>query len=352
MKQDLYNLTILILTYNRPDYVQRTIDTLEKYNFKILIMDGSDSSNSYRFDASKTTYVHSKTSYYNRLVLSSKFIKTKYVKMLADDEFLIKKTIDEYIFFLESNEEFVSASGKTLRFNFVKDRVKYYTIYENSSKHSLTSDDAFERLEHHFNGYLPTIIYSILRTDVWHQIFSRNFNLPQNISAIEEIFVETSVLLLGKCYVDDEIYWLRSDENPPNDKDYNKIRFYAWVLNSQLSKKSYEIFIKNICEAAGLDLKKNKLIAQAYYNYASKTKKDVNNENKLKFIPNKFREVIPLNYRLKVGNLDRRYKKFLANRKSLDKIHLNKYFVDRDKLKEIIEIEQLVINFHLFHMTH
>ncbi len=352
MNQGLHNLTVLILTYNRPDYVQRTIETLEKYDLKILIMDGSEGGNSFKFDTSKTTYVHSETSYYNRSVMSSKLIKTKYVKMLADDEFLIIKTIDEYINFLENNNNFVSISGKTLGFNFVKDRVRYYTIYENSLKHSLTSEDAFERLEHHFTDYLPTIIYSVLRTSVWQQIFSRNLYLPQNVEAIEEIYVTTLVALLGKCYVNDEIYWLRSGENPPMHRDNNKLRFYSWVLNSKLSKKSYEVFLKNICEVAGLDLTKKKLISQVYYKYALKTNKDVNNNNKFKFVPILLREAIPLNFRLKVGKLERKFENFIENRKFLNKLQVNQLFTDKDKLEEFIKIEGLIINFHLFNRTH
>ena len=101
MKNDFLDLTIVIFTYNRHKFLQRTLEYYTNFNLKILVVDGSDKNfNNIILNRSNIKYYHIKKDYYSRYSFATKKITTKYIIIANDDEFLIINSLKKCINFL------------------------------------------------------------------------------------------------------------------------------------------------------------------------------------------------------------------------------------------------------------
>jgi hypothetical protein len=86
--QILSNLTIVILTYNRPEYIKRAMRYWNNVGPIIVILDGSEAPISenilLKLDAN-IHYTHKPISLLERINLASKIVTTKYAILLSDD---------------------------------------------------------------------------------------------------------------------------------------------------------------------------------------------------------------------------------------------------------------------------
>ena len=76
---DLSNLTIIIPSYNRQDYVIRSIEYWSNFNAIVHIFDGSKDEINYEIpgNCANVTYHHLPMSYAERLGYSINFVKSK-----------------------------------------------------------------------------------------------------------------------------------------------------------------------------------------------------------------------------------------------------------------------------------
>lgn len=340
-------LTIIIPTFNRQAYLQRTINFLEKYNFKIVVLDGGDCNSVLNFNPLKTKIIISKTSLFNRLKLSTNYIDTPYVKLLSDDEFLFNNTIENFIDFLETNSDYSSISGKALRFLVNESKIKYFTVYDNFLSHNLSSNKEIERLSLHFENYTPTIFFSIIRTEIWKKIFENFDSSPANIYGIEEILIETVTCLLGKCKVLDELFLLRSDENTSIDINLETLKFFEWIPSSHLINQKYLSFLEKISNLKVFysQVSPNS-IHHIYSKYAEVSKKQIHAKNKFRFIHPRIKNFFPFKIKALIGMIDRIYENYKANLICLHQSKLTELLKNQKIRLDFIQIEQSIITFY------
>ena len=120
-------LSLIIPTFQRPNYLKRKLFhlNLQSCNFKILILDTS--SGKYLNQNKKTIKFYSNKldiNYYvispNQFNFSKKIyhaltlVKTEYSILTFDDDYVNILTLENCVSFLENNSEFVAANGIVL----------------------------------------------------------------------------------------------------------------------------------------------------------------------------------------------------------------------------------------------
>src|SRR5210317_1860826 len=103
----LDKLTIVIFTYNRNEYLKRTINYWLNYNVKLLILDGSSTKlEDPCLKTKKIKYIYDTTGLYKRLLSSVNYIDTEFVILGSDDEFYLPSALSSCVQFLIKEPSF------------------------------------------------------------------------------------------------------------------------------------------------------------------------------------------------------------------------------------------------------
>jgi glycosyltransferase domain-containing protein len=208
VKQDDF-ITIIIPTYNRPDYLKRILGYYSdcRIAHHIIIADGSSDEikkanreTASSFPALKVLHLHgysSKTSLYERIIDALKHVDTKYSVVCADDDFITPNGMDRSVDFLEANPDFTVAHGRYIAFHLENDRKGeskfcWQTTY---FPESIVSSDPAERLTRHLSEYLVQTYYAVHRTDLLQMIWKETACFAKDAN-----FVELLVSMLGIIY--------------------------------------------------------------------------------------------------------------------------------------------------------
>ena len=173
----LEKLTIVIFTYNRHNYLKRTINYWAKYKIKLVILDGSSSKfNDPILENEDVKYIHSTSSLYDRLLSSAKYIDTDFMILGADDEFYLPSALSSCVSFLIENPSFSSCGGRAIGFGFDhKNKIFGKQIYSKLKNFNLDHNNPYERIFNHFSDYVPAHFYSVIRVNKWKKICSYVF---------------------------------------------------------------------------------------------------------------------------------------------------------------------------------
>lgn len=169
---DVSDLTIIIPTYNRPDYLERILRYINNYKYinpKIIVLDSS--LNEYK-EVNKDIIRNLNNIniiYYEflsdilvikKLWSGIKKIKSKYLLMCADDDFITEEGIIESITRLEKNNDIYSVKGKNLYFTSC-----FGNLYEYDWFPGLLQSNSVERLKRITRGFFPTLQYQVFRSE-------------------------------------------------------------------------------------------------------------------------------------------------------------------------------------------
>lgn len=208
------NLTMIIPTHNRHNYLERILEFYKDYNIFIKIYDSSENI----FESEYLTnelieYIHCPT-----LTVREKFteivktINTDYILYCADDDFIFPNAIDKCIEFLDKNDDYVCAQGKLFTFiNYQETQIIDYhyrnfnsLIYEDYTN----NDDLLIRLKNLSNPYRHTI-YAVHRTKNLQEIYENinKFNIKE--AYLIEFTQAILTLISGKVKELNIIYHLR-----------------------------------------------------------------------------------------------------------------------------------------------
>lgn len=311
--------TVIITTYNRYEYLKRLLNFYNKYNdqFNILILDSSSDKidNELSLLVKKKNIDHIKyppsTFVFNKITDGSKYIKTPFVVICADDDFVIPSAINKCINFLDKNIDYSSAQGMTYKHYIrqVDGEIKF--IFKKSIANSLSiyNNDPVKRLSSYCKDHtISNSFYSVQRTKIFQKIWIESKNYSKDW-AMSEFFPCALSLLHGKMkvlpifyasreagqlkwYDNDKLIKMFSDDNCklavkglvkqlyllsniPSDVSQKKISKLLGIYRSHaLKKKNIYFFIKkikslmniikNIFNRTGFDFKELKNIKNLY----------------------------------------------------------------------------------------
>ena len=214
------NVTVLILSYERPEYLERTLCFLHEHKISTIVVDGSqkpiDTKKSMKFDA--LYYLHFPGyDYITRLKVGAEAVETKYVILLQDDGFIDPSGLGVAVRTLEADEALAAIIGGELSLRVVGARAAYWI--DEREKESATKDysgDVIARMTEYFQVWYPRLLYSCMKTKA---LRSATQTLPSrslyslDFELLLEPHIELMVLLYGRVLKIPDLLTYRSFEN-------------------------------------------------------------------------------------------------------------------------------------------
>ncbi len=248
-------LTVVILSYERQEFLLRQTVYWGNDAAKLVIVDGSAQPLSKYAQETLSTqpnikYLHYPKSLTTRLALAASHIDTPYAVFLGDDEFLLKDGLSRAISKLESDPELVACIGQSLGFYLSKNgTVCTYGQGYPHWKYEMVQDDMRERLLSAMANYNAATCYAVLRAPVWGKSLGHIQDWSSPYAG--EMQQALSTYIWGKLTTVDEVYWMRSHENAPvSTKGFNrKLLFRDWWLSPKF-KSERERFVEILANEA------------------------------------------------------------------------------------------------------
>lgn len=328
----LNKITVVIFTYNRHQYLKKTILFWLKTKVKILILDGSKKKfKDSCINSNNVNYINNTNGLFARLLSSSNFIKTEFLILSSDDEFFLPSALESCIKFLQKEPTYTNCGGRAIGFISKRKKILGLKQYPRLKNFSLVNKNPNLRVLSHFSNYVPAHFYSVMRLSKWKIISKFVFSNNYNFLGSHELQVEFLSAISGKSKILPELMWLRNKENPPiKNFEIMKMDLRTWWSNDKY-KVDKKDFIKIMSEASNELLNKpnsntfDETIIQSFESYMNTLIKET-------FIV-KVRKLMP--YKIKL------YKKKFFD--YLEKFNRNKY---KSLLEEaaILQNEGVIVN--------
>lgn len=287
LKNKIYSkCTIVILSFERHNFLKRALSYWSKINVKVLVLHNSKKKLSTKIP-SNVTYKKCNKSYLKRIEIASKLINTKFCLLAADDDFYLFKEIIESINFLEKHQSYKSYFGQVLSF-YYKNKEKFYVQnYVNIISNNIDSGNLYKRLSDFGKNYHPSSIYAVTRTTDWISNWKNVSSCAMNLAGEHEILYEMYSIISGKRKIHKRVCLIRSNEDiilNSGDKSIEGISFgYSWK-NNLLVKNS---LLANILKNRNIILR-SKNIIQFFDDYSNKIKEtNINFKSFKNYIKNK-----------------------------------------------------------------
>jgi glycosyltransferase domain-containing protein len=211
--------TLVLLVKGRDKFTERWIKYIDKINFKypIIISDGANDDfvknlttnypfkNKINIDFKQFNTNDGFKSYYEMKRDTLKEVKTKYVMICDNDDFIIESGLDEIINFLENNNDYISASGKILNFEIENWKIKTYGnfYFLPTYKYARLEDpvkDWNEQINLVFKSFQPNF-YNIFKTEILKNIFGETAELNFSDLTINEFFIQLRANSMGRSKI-------------------------------------------------------------------------------------------------------------------------------------------------------
>jgi glycosyltransferase domain-containing protein len=259
----LNKLAIIIPSYNRKAYLKKQISYWSSTPFKIFILDGG-TDNFKKEEILKLPnnikYFVDSSDIFIRIVKIKKYISSKYILLLCDDEFYIKSTLKKIITFLDFNKKYFSSSSLPLGFIETRGNLIYKEVYPEIKKRIKhpENEEPFKRLDSYLKFQYNIYMYSIMRSNIFFECVKLVNKCKFNVYALQEVLFGIRLSLASKHKILNKVGWLRNSGNPPIR--YKGIFFDPskrigdwWRVDKE--KNNRKFFIKILCKE--LKLKKN-----------------------------------------------------------------------------------------------
>jgi len=250
----LSNLTIIMPTFKRHDYVIRLIVYLSAFKVNLIIVDGSPEAIDHRISSALASmprfrYHHRATSMPERIQFANQFVKTEFVMLMADDDFYLPTGLLSAMTMLESTSTAVACMGQSIGLDVESSGVAYFFPYgESLQNYSVQHDKPIERIRIGIRNYRSAASYAVFKThgftNIWKDIESSL--CPEHLEYEHAIrtYLEGGLLTVS------ETYWVRSFECDPVASviDGNRATdFTTWYTSADFveEKNKFRVRLKN-----------------------------------------------------------------------------------------------------------
>lgn len=317
--------TIIIPTYNRPQFLGLTLGYYDKYgkDFDIVVADSSSEENKKlnrkivsSFSNLNIQYIEysEETNPYHKFADMINYVKERYCVFCGDDDFVVPNGINQCVDFLEENPDFTMAHGYYIGFCLNPKRKKKQFFWETRySQESITFSDPKDRLFKQLSEYSLPTFYGVHRTDFLNMSYRELLKSRADTVFFGEMLPSMLDLIYGKTKCLDIMYMARRI-GPRSDYRPSLIDF----MNEGKYDKEYAKFRQ--CLAVHLDKKSqigieesNKIIDKAMSAYIKKyfspgIKRTLRDKAEHNSVFNKLYKSARFGYRLITGgNLSPRY---------------------------------------------
>ena len=247
MRLNLKNITILIPTYKRNNYLFKNLSFWENYNTNIIILDGGETPiskkqfNSYKNNIKYFFYKNS--SFEKRLYYGSKKVQTSFCVVIGDDELHEPNSLKKSMNFLKKKNDYGCCIGRCVGFKSNKKHLNLWPEKKIQAKHFVDQNNSLMRINYHIKNYTPSTLYAVHKINSF-KFCTKIFNVLQFESPyIQETIFEILASAYSKCKVLPYLSWFRSYENEPIiDKNSKRLYF----LSKWFDEKKNNIIIKKL----------------------------------------------------------------------------------------------------------
>lgn len=230
--------TIIIPTYNRPEYLKRLMSYYDDFNVecKIIIADSSTNENKNLnknicslFPNLNILHLDDYPSAIDpteKIANSIKQVSSEYSVLCADDDFIVPNGIQQSIDFLEQNADYTIAYGVYLTFQIKQNKKNIYRSLWTTRDYpiSIMSSDPIRRIYSYMDNFSsnPTF-YATYRTDFLNFVFEETVKYANDLLFGEDLRVFLTIFY-GKAKCIDVLYGARTtswgSHNRPTLRDY------------------------------------------------------------------------------------------------------------------------------------
>lgn len=202
------DITMIIPTHNRPDYLKRCLMYFETYqtvNFKIIVLDSSTAENKelnkktckllkkftieyFQFDQTNA--------FMSKMHFGMKQVQSEFVCFCADDDFIVEEGIIEALKKFKADKELFSVRGKNLYYIKTMAQLTEYDFFA-----SLSEEEPIRRLEEEVKGGIPNFAWQISRADkykIMYDFINDNFKNFPLVETFCEYLIHFIIVLTGK----------------------------------------------------------------------------------------------------------------------------------------------------------
>lgn len=237
----LADLTVVILSFGRQEFLARQLSYWSASDVNLLILDGSQEHLRHGPLSSHVTYVHSPADYFQRMIMATEMVKTRYVALLGDDDLYLPSGLLRCMSHLDSNRTDVGAVGRSLYFFEQAGRVFVSEKNPESSNYPSSVSTGIDRLHHYYHsGKIGSIAYGVYRSPEWKNAIRATYGARYSCAYVYDTFLRTMLTYAGNISVIDAVTWMCSGENPPilNESSFNrKLDLIDWLTDGEWSSE-------------------------------------------------------------------------------------------------------------------
>jgi glycosyltransferase domain-containing protein len=265
--------SIIIPTYNRPDYLRRILSYFDSFqeSCQVIVADSSSDANKKLNEDIISSVSNLKINYldnyapeivsHHKYADAVSYVDTEYCLFCADDDFITPRGIKKSVDFLEKNGDFVVAHGRYIFFHLeTSGKGEPRFIWEAAyAAESLRSPLPEERLTTHLSQYLLPTIYAVHRTDVLKKAYRELINSHVSPILFGELLPSMLVPVQGKAECLDVLYMARTRHEAKHWPMDLKEAMNAGVYDEEYAKFR-DCLAAHLSQHSPLDIEKSKQV--------------------------------------------------------------------------------------------
>lgn len=236
LNHHLQHITLIIPTYNRPEFLARLLQYYASKNTEIhfLILDSSHEETTLTLNEQATHILGNQAHHVRfspsvpvatKLLEGLKLVETPYCAFCADDDLVFIEGISQALEFFQKNQDYVCVDGIYLNFNPIKTDVHLIVEY---ATQGINAEDPASRIFRLCQKY-ESLFYGVFKTQQALAIFT---GVTQNSTLhYQELFQAASALILGKSHRL-PIFYAARQHCTPADQERDKWQTYYWFADN------------------------------------------------------------------------------------------------------------------------
>lgn len=223
-------VSLIIPTFNRPDYLRRLLSYYNSFNekFDIIVADSSSNNNKkinkeivVAFPDLNILYLDSYPETINPWLKNTdsiEHVQSKYCVLCADDDFITPKGIKMSVDFLEKNPDFIVAHGRDIGFRLtdgIRKKQQFRWRWADPPV-SIELSEPAARTEYHLSNFFASTYYGVHRRDDVLMVHKEVLKFNVDLFLFGELLASVLTLLYGKMRCLDVLYGVRSEQTISN----------------------------------------------------------------------------------------------------------------------------------------
>ncbi|WP_346236494.1 TIGR00180 family glycosyltransferase [Niabella insulamsoli] len=219
------DVTIVIILHNRHQNIQRLVNYYDRSEVSIILADSSTDKHPTQNLPGHWQHVYTPgISYTQKIEKILPQVKTKYVILCADDDFIIPSSLPQCVNFLEAHPDYAAVQGHSLCYKksevVARDIISFYPLYYDVN-YSYEQADPLVRLDAILANY-KSFLYAVHRTERLAYAYNGASKHIHNLY-LNEYTASLLPLVSGKYKELDLLYQVREYAADSDDKTATNI---------------------------------------------------------------------------------------------------------------------------------